>query len=144
MVDTLSRFERSARMALVRAKDTKPELSIRRAVFKNGYRYQLHDKKMPGKPDMVFTRRKVIFINGCFWHRHEECSLARIPKSNRDFWINKLSANKARDEENWKKLRECGWSVLVIWECELRNIHSLLIKVKNFLGPPSLSKNSPR
>lgn len=135
VTDTLSPTERSQRMARVRAKDTKPEMFVRRIVHAAGYRYKLHDANLPGKPDLVFgRRRKVIFIHGCFWHSHGACSLARIPKSNLDFWINKLQRNKARDEENIKKLHELGWEVLVLWECELRSSDVLVMKIANYLG----------
>jgi DNA mismatch endonuclease (patch repair protein) len=135
VTDTLSPSERSQRMARVKAKNTKPEMFVRRIVHAAGYRYKLHDPNLPGKPDLVFgRRRKVIFINGCFWHSHSECSLARTPKSNFDFWSNKLQRNKARDEENIQKLNELSWEVLVLWECELRNSEVLVEKIKSFLG----------
>lgn len=136
MADTLSPAERSQRMARVRAKNTKPEMFVRRFVHAAGYRYTLHDANLPGKPDLVFgRRRKVIFVHGCFWHSHSACSFARIPKSNVYFWVGKLQRNRERDEENLKKLRELGWDALVLWECELRSCEALATKIKNFLGP---------
>lgn len=136
MVDTLTPAARSERMSRVRGKDTKPEMKVRRFVHGMGYRYRLHRKDLPGKPDLVFpSRRKVIFIHGCFWHRHPDsgCKLARLPKSRLDFWRPKLEANRARDLENQIKLAESGWKVLVVWECELGDRAGLENKIKNFL-----------
>lgn len=135
MIDTLTPNERSERMSRVKGKNTKPEMIVRRLVWSMGYRYRLHDKKLPGKPDLVFRRLyKVVFVHGCYWHRHEGCKLARLPKSRREFWIPKLEANKVRDVENIKKLKELGWGVLVVWECELRNPEQVKRKIKEFLG----------
>ena len=121
-------------MSLVRAKDTKPELRVRRFVHSLGYRYRLHGKDLPGKPDMVFRgRKKVIFIHGCFWHRHDNCSLARLPKSRLDFWKPKLEGNKKRDKTNQEKLTALGWKFIVIWECELHNLEALKTRVMDFL-----------
>ena len=95
---------------------------VRRLVFALGYRYRLHVSGMPGRPDLVFSgRRKVIFVHGCFWHRHARCRLARLPKSRLEFWISKLEANKRRDRKNVRALRRKGWTVLTIWECGLGN-----------------------
>src|SRR5690606_42005026 len=105
MTDSLSPGERSRVMSRVRGKDTRPEMLVRRLLHGAGFRYRLHDGSLPGKPDLVFPRRrKVIFVHGCFWHRHEGCALARIPKSNRSFWLAKLDGNKARDETNQHKI----------------------------------------
>lgn len=136
MSDTLSREERSDRMARVRAKDTGPELIVRRLVHRMGYRYRLHDRRLPGCPDLVFaSRKKVIQVNGCFWHRHSEprCRLARVPKSRLDFWLPKLQANAARDERNLAALRELNWDVLTIWECQLNDHVELARLVADFL-----------
>lgn len=134
MADTLNPDERSKRMSLVRGKDTKPELLVRRLVYSLGYRYRLHSTEIPGKPDMVFKgRRKVIFVNGCFWHRHDNCSLARLPKSRLDFWKPKLEGNKERDKKNQEKLSARGWGFLVIWECEISDPEALTDKILNFL-----------
>src|SRR5690349_18847706 len=106
-MDTLSQAERSERMARVRAKDSRPELTVRRLVHGMGYRYRLHDPRLPGKPDLVFrSRRRVIFVHGCFWHRHADpaCRLARLPKSRLEFWLPKLEANRTRDRINQEKL----------------------------------------
>jgi len=138
MVDTLNRFERSERMSRVRSKDTRPEMTVRRIVHRLGYRYRLHGKGLPGKPDLVFaSRHKVIFVHGCFWHRHGDsaCKLARLPKSRLDFWLPKLEANKARDAKTRRLLELSGWKNLVIWECELKKLLPLERKIRAFLGP---------
>lgn len=112
---------RSAQMARVRGKDTKPEMVVRRLVHAMGYRYRLHRKDLPGKPDLVFPGlRKIIQVNGCFWHQHPDpaCRRARIPKTRREFWVPKLEGNARRDIENERALRKLGWDVLVVWECE--------------------------
>ncbi|MBN9092744.1 very short patch repair endonuclease [Pandoraea pnomenusa] len=133
-MDTLTPAERSARMALVRAKDTKPELLVRRLVHGMGYRYRLHRRDLPGTPDLVFLgRSKVIFIHGCFWHRHARCALARLPKSRGDFWLPKLTANAERDARNVRALRRLGWSVLTIWECQLGDTANLANRIRRFL-----------
>ena len=104
-MDTIPLCERSEIMSRVRSKNSRPEMLVRRLVFAEGYRYRLHDRKLPGCPDLVFRgRAKVIFMHGCFWHRHEQCSLARMPKSRLDFWEPKLTANKERDARNKKLL----------------------------------------
>lgn len=134
MADNLTPKERSERMSRVRGKDTKPEMRLRRLVHGMGFRYRLHAKKLPGKPDMVFaSRRAVIFMHGCFWHRHEGCRLARMPKSKIDFWEEKLETNRHRDLENQERLRELGWRVLVIWECELKDLDGTARRVRSFL-----------
>lgn len=123
-------------MALIRAANTKPEMVIRRLAHSLGYRYRLHRRDLPGVPDLVFpSRRAVIFVHGCFWHRHEGCDKARWPKSRLSYWIPKLEGNKIRDERNAKALRQSGWRVLVIWECELGDEKKLARRVTKFLGP---------
>lgn len=137
-MDTLSREDRSRRMSRVRGKNTKPEMVVRRLLHGMGYRYRLHRKDLPGRPDIVFVAaRKVIFVHGCFWHRHEGCSLARLPKTRLDFWRPKLEANRLRDIECEEALRLEGWQVLVVWECELkpRELPSLAERLATFLGP---------
>jgi len=135
MIDTLTQEERSERMARVRGKNTKPELVVRRLVHSLGYRYRLHCKGLPGKPDLVFgPRKKVIFVHGCFWHRHEGCSLARLPKSRLDFWLSKFESNVARDKRNQQDLEKMGWRYLVIWECQIRNCTMLEKWIKEFLS----------
>jgi len=133
-VDIIPPSERSEIMSRVRAKDTRPEMLVRRLVFAEGYRYRLHDRKLPGCPDLVFRgRAKVIFVHGCFWHRHEACALARMPKSRLDFWEPKLEANKERDARNKKLLTKEGWKVLTIWECELKDAERLKQTIRRFL-----------
>ena len=103
-------------------------------VYSLGYRYRLNVKGVPGKPDLVFKgRRKAIFVHGCFWHRHAGCDLARIPKSRQSFWVPKLESNRERDERQLKRLREAGWTILVIWECELRDVEVLKARVDRFM-----------
>ncbi len=121
-------------MALVHSKDTRPELLVRRLVFATGYRYRLHAKDLPGRPDLVFrSRRKVIFVHGCFWHRHNACALARMPKSRPEFWGPKLEGNKQRDARNLVRLRQQGWQALTIWECQLSDTNRLQSKIRRFL-----------
>lgn len=138
MPDTLTKSERSERMSRIRGKDTKPELMVRRVVHGMGYRYRLHRRELPGAPDIVFGRlRKVIFVHGCFWHRHldSQCRLARLPKSRLDFWREKLEGNRRRDDENEARLRAMGWGALIIWECQIKDILSLRERISEYLGP---------
>jgi DNA mismatch endonuclease (patch repair protein) len=141
MPDTLTPAERSARMSRVRGKDTGPELIVRRLVHALGYRYRLHKKGLPGRPDVVFPgRRKIIFVHGCFFHRHPNpaCRLARLPKSRLGFWVPKLEANRARDLRNEAALAVDGWRVLIVWECELPHKGELIRRLVGFLGPPGI------
>jgi len=135
-MDTLTQTERSQRMSPVRNKDTKPELVVRKLVHGMGYRYRLHRSDLPGQPDLVFAgRRKVIFVHGCFWHRHRDCPLARLPKSRQDFWLTKLEGNRRRDDSNRHRLKAIGWESLVVWECETtkRDKTALRTKIRAFL-----------
>jgi DNA mismatch endonuclease (patch repair protein) len=135
-MDTLTPLERSERMSRVRSTDTRLEMVVRRLVYGMGYRYRLHRKDLAGKPDLVFaTRRKVIFVHGCFWHRHDDpqCRLARLPKSRLDFWLPKLSENKARDHRVEERLAEMGWESMTIWECQVRDISALQQRISEFL-----------
>jgi DNA mismatch endonuclease (patch repair protein) len=121
-------------MARVRSKNSRPELAVRKLVFGLGYRYRLHMRELPGCPDLVFRpRRKVIFVHGCFWHRHPNCALARMPKSRLEFWRPKLEGNRERDDRNKKALAREGWKVLTIWECELDNAERLRKIIRRFL-----------
>jgi DNA mismatch endonuclease (patch repair protein) len=134
-MDTLTKTARSERMALVRSKDTKPELTVRRLVHAMGFRYRLHARDLPGCPDIVLPKRgKIIFVHGCFWHRHGQCSGTRWPKSRLSFWKTKLNANHARDIVNRRKLRSLGWKVLVIWECQLKNHAKTVERISSFLN----------
>lgn len=134
MADTLSPEARSKRMALIHGKDTKPEMVVRRLLHGMGYRYRLHCGDLPGKPDLVFrSRHAVVFVHGCFWHRHENCQLARLPKSRVEFWSAKLEGNKQRDAKKLAELEALGWRVLVVWECELQNRDHLAARLRGFL-----------
>ena len=134
MVDTVDKKKRSEVMSRVGQKDTRPEMVVRRLLHGAGYRYRLHAKDLPGKPDIVFRKRhKAIFVHGCFWHRHEGCKLARLPKSRQDFWVPKLERNKERDEENLASLTERGWKVLIVWECQTRDREKLLRQLVHFM-----------
>jgi DNA mismatch endonuclease (patch repair protein) len=136
MADTLTPAERSLRMGRIRGKDTSPELAVRRIVHRLGFRFRLHRKDLPGRPDLVFPRlHSVIFVHGCFWHRHPDpnCRLARLPKSRLDFWEPKLTANQRRDLCNQDALGADGWRVLVVWECELKHKEQLENALKDFL-----------
>lgn len=115
---------RSAQMSLVRARDTKPEMVVRRTLHRAGLRYRLHSKELPGKPDLVFPSRRIaLFVHGCFWHRHPDpsCRMARLPKTRREFWLPKLEGNRRRDLKNLLQLRQMGWQPMVIWECQISN-----------------------
>ena len=108
-------------MSRIKSKGTKPEVTLRKALFAHGFRYRVNVGTLPGKPDIVLPRYKtVIFVHGCFWHLHDGCKYAVMPKSNVDFWKKKLYRNKERDEENQKELEEMGWNVITVWECELK------------------------
>ena len=144
-MDTLTVDQRSERMARIRSKDTKPEQAVRRALFGLGYRYRLHRKDLPGQPDIVFPgRRKVVFIHGCFWHAHEGCKVANLPKSRTEFWQAKFTRNRERDEANQVALRRLGWKVLTVWECEVRNERKMLKRIQAYLGPLSFGKAKGR
>jgi len=135
-MDNLTKDERSENMRRIRSTGMEPEMVVRRLIHRLGYRYRLHARKMPGKPDLVFTsRRKVIFVHGCFWHQHAsaKCRITRIPKSNTGYWISKLTRNAQRDKKNRCLLRKEGWRVLVIWECELDKKEQLVRKIVRFL-----------
>jgi DNA mismatch endonuclease (patch repair protein) len=122
-------------MAAVHSKNTKPELVVRKLVFGMGYRYRLHSAKLPGKPDLVFPgRHKVIFVHGCFWHRHKGCRYATSPKTRVDFWEAKFDANVARDKRTNRELKELGWSVLTVWQCQLKEPEKLARKLDDFLS----------
>lgn len=121
-------------MQAVRSQDTEPELNVRRLVCQLGYRYRLHRKDLPGKPDLAFIgRRKVVFVHGCFWHAHNCPRGARTPKENRDYWIEKIARNKARDRTHLAMLATKGWQSLVIWECELKQSDDVRNRLATFL-----------
>ncbi len=137
IADKLTPEKRSANMRAIRSKGTKPENIVRRLAHSLGYRFRLHRKDLPGKPDMVFPGRKaVIFVHGCFWHQHPDpsCKDSRLPKSNTDYWGPKLQRNQARDAENEAALLVQGWRVLVIWECQIKDRETLSDRIKAFLS----------
>jgi DNA mismatch endonuclease (patch repair protein) len=142
-MDRISVARRSANMRAIRSANTSPELVVRRIVHRLGYRYRLHEKKLPGKPDLVFSsRRKAIFVHGCFWHQHPMgCSDARRPKSNTGYWTLKLDRNSARDIEHLAKLKAGGWSVLVVWDCETAEPKKLEVRLRRFLGKPGVRRS---
>ena len=122
MADIKTPEARSYNMSQIRGKDTKPELIVRKFLFRNGFRYRIHNDKLPGKPDIVLPKYKtVIFVNGCFWHGHTDCKYFKIPTTNKEFWINKIDRTKEKDLENIENLKMSGYRVITIWECELRN-----------------------
>jgi DNA mismatch endonuclease (patch repair protein) len=135
-VDTLTPEQRSERMSRVKNRGSKAERLVRSLVHRMGYRFRLHSGALPGKPDLVFpSRRKVIFVHGCFWHRHPDpnCRLARLPKSRQEFWVPKLEGNRLRDLRIQDELTALGWGSLTLWECELSDRASLENKLRTFL-----------
>ncbi len=134
--DRLTKEQRSWNMSRIRSKDTKPEMIVRRLLHAMGVRYRLHRAGLPGKPDIVFgPRRLVIFVHGCFWHRHAGCREATMPSANRDFWLAKLEGNAARDLRHRAALRRLGWRVAVIWECETRQPDKLARRLVRLVKP---------
>jgi DNA mismatch endonuclease (patch repair protein) len=134
-MDKISPQHRSANMQRIRSKDTAPELVLRRLIHGLGYRFRLHRKDLPGRPDLVFAkRRKIVFLHGCFWHQHPDCREGRTPATRRDYWVPKLKKNQIRDAASRALLEEQGWKVLIIWECELGNISAVKRAVMKFLG----------
>lgn len=141
-MDKISAQRRSANMRAIRSKNTGPEMTVRRLVYSLGYRYRLHRKDLPGKPDLVFaSRRKVIFLHGCFWHGHDCKRGSRIPKTNIEYWEKKLTRNKSRDAEHKTVLEEQGWSVFVIWECQTKDEAALKNLLKSFLESQPVISN---
>ncbi|MEP3443038.1 MAG: DNA mismatch endonuclease Vsr [Sulfitobacter sp.] len=126
MVDIVSPDKRSEMMSGIRGKDTKPEIIVRRLLHRLGYRFRLHRKDLPGRPDIVLPKwHTVIFVNGCYWHGHEDCHLFRPPKTRTEFWTNKIAGNQARDQRNYSALQDAGWKAVVIWECAVSKKLSL-------------------
>ncbi|MET4577211.1 DNA mismatch endonuclease (patch repair protein) [Ottowia thiooxydans] len=135
LMDIVSPEKRSQMMAGIKGKNTKPEMIVRKLVHGMGFRFRLHRKTLPGSPDLVFPRlRRVIFVHGCFWHRHPGCRLAYTPKSNAPFWLEKLEGNVRRDSFALKALDALGWEVLIVWECEVSNLPALAQKLNCFLA----------
>lgn len=135
MADHLDRSRRSLNMSAIHSKNTEPELAVRKMVYALGYRFRLHVPNLPGRPDLVFaSKRKAIFVHGCFWHRHNRCSRATIPKTHSEFWEAKLSLNAVRDRRSRRLLRRMGWKVLTAWQCELKNPDKLSERLDEFLA----------
>lgn len=137
MADKMTPSQRHYCMSRIRGKATKPELLVRHWLWSHGYRYRLNVKSVPGKPDIVLRKyRTAIFVNGCFWHGHEGCSLYSVPKSNTDFWIAKVQRNRERDQQEYKALHDAGWQVIVIWECQLKSdkINDTMRNVEHLLS----------
>lgn len=135
-MDTIPAEKRSIIMSKIRSKDTQPELKVRKLLYSLGFRYRLHGKKVPGKPDIVFKgKKKVIFVHGCFWHQHADCVHGGIPKSRQEYWEPKLLKNIERDQIAQTKLKEVGWDFLIVWECQIDDIELLSKQLKAFLTP---------
>ncbi|WP_230025882.1 very short patch repair endonuclease [Massilia sp. Bi118] len=133
-MDRITSAERSAQMSLVKSKNTGPELLVRRLVHSLGYRYRLHGAKLPGKPDLVFSKRKkVVFVHGCFWHRHAGCKKATTPATRLDYWLPKFERTVERDQQSLERLSALGWSALIVWECDLKDLNALGQRLKAFL-----------
>lgn len=133
-MDTISKERRSWNMSRIRSTDTRPEKAVRSLLHRMGYRFRLHRKDLPGRPDIVLPKhRTAIFVHGCFWHRHRRCQYAYTPKSRRDFWENKFAGNLARDKKARQMLRRLGWRVIVIWECETLADEMLAKKIRHAL-----------
>jgi DNA mismatch endonuclease (patch repair protein) len=134
-MDRISPKRRSKNMRKIKSKNMAPEVNVRRMVHGLGYRFRLHRKDLPGKPDLVFpSRHKVIFVHGCFWHQHTGCREGRVPGSNTGYWKPKLTRNVERDMENLAQLKSVGWKALVIWECEIKNSKRVISRLRRFLG----------
>jgi DNA mismatch endonuclease (patch repair protein) len=135
MADNLTKAERSWNMSRIKSGNTKPELAVRSILHRMGYRFSLHKKSLPGKPDIILPKHKcVIFVHGCFWHRHKGCKEATNPKTRIQFWKEKFRGNVIRDKRNQKELRKNRWRFLVIWECEINKKSQIINRIKNFLG----------
>lgn len=133
-MDRVTADRRSEIMRRIRSKDTSIEMTIRRLVHGMGYRYRLHAKDLPGSPDLVFRgRRKIILVHGCFWHRHRKCPLSSTPKTRVDFWKEKFEKNMVRDRRNLRELKKLGWSILVVWQCEIKDKDKLEKMIRLFL-----------
>lgn len=144
MSDRHSPEQRKYNMQQIRSKNTKPEILLRKLLFLEGFRYRINDRKLPGKPDIVLKKyNTVIFVNGCFWHGHQDCRYFVMPKTRTEFWTEKISRNKIRDLRNSSLLQEAGWYVIIVWECELKKnnieetLKRLIIEIKSSLGNQS-------
>ena len=137
MTDTLTPMERSRLMAKIKGKNTGPERAVRSLLHRAGYRFRIHVRTLPGTPDIVLPRhRAIVFVHGCFWHRHPNCKTASTPKSHRKFWTDKFARNVANDRKHRRQLRRLGWRVLTVWECQLRHPERVLARIQKFLPAP--------
>ena len=133
-MDTLTEEQRTRCMSHIRSKNTKPEVAVRKVLYSLGFRYRLHRKDLPGKPDIVLPKKKIaVFVNGCFWHQHKDCKRNFSPKSNTDYWENKLKKNIDRQNRNVRSLEDMGWRVCLIWECEVKDDNLLKRRIRDFL-----------
>ena len=124
MPDNHTRAQRHSNMAAIHSTSTRPELKLRHALWHHGFRYRINDKRLPGKPDIVLPKyRTAIFVHGCFWHGHKDCKYYTVPKTNTEFWMAKVARNQQRDQAVWRKLEAKGWSVIIVWECQLKKAH---------------------
>ncbi|SIT01835.1 T/G mismatch-specific endonuclease [Kaistella chaponensis] len=144
MSDRHTHEQRRYNMQQIKGKDTKPEISLRKLLFGDGFRYRINDRKLPGKPDIVLKKyNTVIFVNGCFWHGHQNCRYFVVPKTRTEFWTDKIKGNKERDHRNILLLKEAGWNVVTVWECELKKImiddtlNKVKEKIKESIDLPS-------
>lgn len=137
-MDRLSKEHRSWNMSRIRSRNTKPEVAVRSLLHRMGFRFRIHAKKLPGCPDILLTKyRSVIFVHGCFWHRHQGCRFAYQPRSRKAFWARKFKENVERDRKNCAALSQLGWHVIIVWECELRNIDALAERLESELADAS-------
>jgi DNA mismatch endonuclease (patch repair protein) len=144
MGDQLTPEQRSAHMARIGGKNTKPELVVRRLLHRLGYRFRLHRRDLPGRPDLPFpSRRKLIYVHGCFWHQHTGCVIRHLPATRPDYWAEKFARNRARDERNLAEACALGWEALVVWECEIAAQATLAASLSTFLGPPGSNLPAP-
>lgn len=144
-MDFVTKDKRSKIMASIRGKDTKPEIIVRRALHEMGYRFRIHKKELPGKPDICLPKyRLVIFVHGCFWHHHTKCKDGRIPESNTTFWQGKIERNMSRDKENQSALKKIGWKTAVIWECDAKNPGKLQKRIESLLPAKAANKRGRR
>lgn len=135
MPDTVSSATRSRIMSKIKSKDTKPEIVVRQLLHGLGYRYRLHRADLPGSPDLVFpSRRKIVFVNGCFWHNHPGCVNSHIPANNREYWLSKLKRNRERDDRNLSLLKQDGWDVAIVWECQMKDMDMVAELLISFLA----------
>lgn len=147
MTDKMTPSQRHYCMSRIHSKATKPELKVRQWLWRHGYRYRLNVKSVPGKPDIVMRKyRTAIFVNGCFWHGHEGCDKFKLPQTNREFWVSKIKRNQERDQRNYQVLRDNGWQVIVVWECQLqpKMMEQTMLQVELMLNEHFLALYQPK